>query len=339
LLERLELELDNVRAALGLLLEQSAGDLAARLSGALYRFWYTRGHLSEGRHWLEAALSLLSAEPHTRELIADTAEQPRMRLRAKTLNRAAVLADEQGDYARATADYEVALALFRQLHDAKGIGTVLNNLGGLAHVQGDNTRARQCFEESIALFQEQDDMWAVAMAFTNLGSVAEAQDDYASATSYYEESLALLRTLGDTGASANVLHNLGQVAQAQGDHARARAYFEESLRLFRALGDRRGSAYCLEGLASVEFAQGQPVRAAHFLSAAHSLRAVINAPIPPIEQSRYERLVAAIRAELDGVVFTDAWQLGSELTMEQLATIAYSPADLPNIHDSSVGVR
>jgi tetratricopeptide (TPR) repeat protein len=339
LLERLELELDNVRAALGLMLEQSAGDLAARLSGALYRFWYTRGHLSEGRRWLKAALSLLSTEPHMREPIADTAEQPRVRLRAKTLNRAAVLAEEQGDYARATADYEVALALFRHLHDAKGIGTVLNNLGGLAHVQGDNTRARQCFEESIALFQEQGDIWAVAMAFTNLGSVAEAQDDYASATSYYEESLALLRTLGDTAASANVLHNLGQVAQAQGDHARARAHFEDGLRVFHGLGDRRGSAYCLEGLASVDFVQGQPVQATRFLSAAHRLRAVINAPIPPIEQSRYERLVAAIRAELDGAVFADAWQLGSELTMEQLVAIAYSSAELPTIrYNSSVGV-
>jgi tetratricopeptide (TPR) repeat protein len=144
LLEQLELDLDNVRAALGLMIEQSAGDLAARLSGALYRFWYRRGHLSEGRRWLEAALSLLSTEPHVREPIADNAEQPHMRLRAKTLNRAAVLADEQGDYARATADYEAALALFRQLHDAKGIGTVLNNLGGLVYVQGDNTRARHC---------------------------------------------------------------------------------------------------------------------------------------------------------------------------------------------------
>jgi non-specific serine/threonine protein kinase len=338
LLERLELELDNVRAALSHMLEQGSGDLAARLSGALYRFWYTRGHLGEGRRWLEAALSLLSAEPQVREPIADTAEQPRMRLRAKTLNRAAVLADEQGDYARATADYEAALALFRQQHDAKGIGTVLNNLGGLAHVQGDNTRARQCFEESIALFQEQGDMWAVAMAFTNLGSVAEAQDDSTSATSYYEQSLALLRTLGDTGASANVLHNLGQVAQAQGDYARARAYFEESLELFRALGDRRGSAYCLEGLGGVEFALGQPVRATRLLSVAYSLRMAIKAPIPPVEQPRYDRLIAAIRAAVDEAVFTTTWQEGSELTVEQLAAAAFSSVDIPDVYHSSVSV-
>jgi hypothetical protein len=111
----------------------------------------------------------------------------------------------------------------------------------------------------------------------------------------------------------------------------------ESLALFRVLGDRRGSAYCLEGLAGVEFAQGQPVRAACFLGAAHGLRTAINAPIPPIEQPRYERLLAAIRAELDAAVFTTAWQTDSELTMEQLATIACSSADMPDIHHSSVG--
>ena len=56
-LERLEAEHGNLRAALQWALDQESGETAVRLAGALSRFWYIRGHLSEGRRWLEAALT------------------------------------------------------------------------------------------------------------------------------------------------------------------------------------------------------------------------------------------------------------------------------------------
>src|SRR6516225_7294988 len=64
-LERLEQEHENLRVALQWLLEQAEGvlargdeaEMALRLAGALWRFWLVRGHLSEGRHWLERVLA------------------------------------------------------------------------------------------------------------------------------------------------------------------------------------------------------------------------------------------------------------------------------------------
>jgi predicted ATPase/DNA-binding NarL/FixJ family response regulator len=54
--ERLERDLENIRAALSWLLERHKIEEALRLATALLQFWLLRGYLSEGRHFLEQAL-------------------------------------------------------------------------------------------------------------------------------------------------------------------------------------------------------------------------------------------------------------------------------------------
>ena len=56
-LGRLEIEHDNLRAALRWTLEREEAELALRLGGALGEFWYLSGQVSEGRQWLEQALA------------------------------------------------------------------------------------------------------------------------------------------------------------------------------------------------------------------------------------------------------------------------------------------
>ncbi|MDP9371880.1 MAG: protein kinase, partial [Chloroflexota bacterium] len=49
--DRLEIEHDNLRAALAWTLDRRAADVALRLGAAPWRFWSARGYLAEGRGW------------------------------------------------------------------------------------------------------------------------------------------------------------------------------------------------------------------------------------------------------------------------------------------------
>ena len=57
-LDRLEAEHDNMRAALSWAAERKEVEVALRMGGALWWFWWMRGHNSEGRRWLEEALAM-----------------------------------------------------------------------------------------------------------------------------------------------------------------------------------------------------------------------------------------------------------------------------------------
>lgn len=243
-LERLEAEHDNLRAALEWCqTEQGRTEAGLRLAGSLWRFWWTRGYLSEGRKQLMALLS-------------HPGGQDRTRARANALIGAGVLASTQGDNEVARTLYDESLTIFREADNPGGMALALSGLGNLAYVQGDNANARAHYEQCLAIQQEMGASYGIANSLNSLGNVACSQGDYAAAQSYLEESLAIFREVGNPGGMALALRNLGNVAFAQGDYAAAQSYQKESLAIFRELDDLRGTADSLSNLGNAAYAQG-----------------------------------------------------------------------------------
>jgi predicted ATPase len=60
-MDRLERDLDNLRAALTWSAQGDAAVPGLRLATALLFFWYMRGHLREGRDRLQTALKFAAA--------------------------------------------------------------------------------------------------------------------------------------------------------------------------------------------------------------------------------------------------------------------------------------
>ena len=270
---RLEAEHGNLRAVLSWSRATDATETGLRLAGALWRFWWVRGYLNEGRAWLE-------------DLLARSGEVATA-MRAKALRGAGVLAWVQGNYGRATALFEEALALHRDLGDRRGIATALGNLGAVARYQG----------------------------------------DYRRATTLYEEALARVRDLGDTHGIAIGLSSLGAVAWVQGDHRRATAQLAEALVLSQAVGDKTwNTAICLEVLAGVACAQGQPERATRLCAAAAALRTATGTPLDRFDRTTYDSIVAAAQEALDDDAFAAAWAVGQALPLEQAIAEALGKA-------------
>jgi non-specific serine/threonine protein kinase len=304
-LERLEVEHDNLRAALEWSRESHEAESMLRLTGSLWRFWYVRGYYSEGRGWLEESLRTSSGASPA--------------LRAMVLGGAGYLATYQLDYSAALAFLEKSLALRRQLGDRLGIADSLHGLGRVASRQGDFKRAAALFGEALALFTELRTRDGIAMALNSLGLLAGYQGNYATARSLLQESLAIDRELGDRRGIAFAAGNLGVIALRQGDYAAARVLLKESLAIDRELGDKRGSISELEELGLLAAAQGQAERAARLLGAAEALREATS--VPPSSSERafydYDRHVAVVSAMLGHDHFATAWAHGRAMTLEQ----------------------
>jgi predicted ATPase/class 3 adenylate cyclase/Tfp pilus assembly protein PilF len=261
-------------------------EIGLRTAGALWRFWYVRGYFSEGREQLEAltAKDIARVQPYWQAS------------RAKGLNGAGVLAEQQGDYQAARRLFQQSLALRRELGDKRGVAASLNNLANIAHEEGDLLTSRSLHEESLALKRELGDKRGMGYSLHNMGNVAHRQGDYEAARRMYQESLDLRRELGDKwGVSASLngvavalqalgdyetastlyrkslalkrelgdklgiamsLTNQGTLSQTQGDYETARSLYQESLALKREIGERRGIAYALDGLGNVAIEQG-----------------------------------------------------------------------------------
>jgi non-specific serine/threonine protein kinase len=316
-LHRLEREHDNLRAALRWFQEQGDAHAALRLCVALVPFWDGRGHLSEGRRWLRAAL----AAPQTR-----TAP---VALRTRALLGAGALAEWQGDLDAAEPLLEQCLALARTHDDHQGVAWTTAWLGILAVSRGDVAGGVPHFEESLRLFRDLDDRPGRAFALLDLGIAVAYQGDATRACLLLEESLQLFRALGDTRYVAIANTMLGYTVTHLGDAARAAAFIAEGLAGHWEVGDRTYLTYALVVMAGVLNRRKEPARAVRLLGAAEMLRDTLGGPLASSTLTQHARLAAALRRQLDEAEFEPAWATGRAMSLREAVAEALTAARLP----------
>jgi predicted ATPase/class 3 adenylate cyclase len=307
----LQLEHENLRAALRWAIDGDEGEIGLRIVAALWRFWHLGGHLSEGRRWAHAVLALPSAAGRT---VA----------RARALAAAGGLAYWQNDVPAVRVAYEEAVAISRELGDEASVAEGTYNLAFAYGLVPSKAQSRALFLQSREMFERLGNRLGVADTLWALAMLEGLEGDPQTARRQADESVRQHRELGDAFGLVDALQEQGRAALELGELEVARSSFLETLEGLATLGYRTGVAIALDALAALEMRLGHPVRALRLAGAAEALKEAAGGQVPP--EFAYPDPRPAARTALPEERIASAWAEGRAMSSLDEA-VAYAGAD------------
>jgi len=253
--ERLALEQENVREALGFACDRADGERALLLAGTIWRFWWSRGQVDEASRWYERAFA-----------VGDGASDL---ARARGLFGAAHMAEARGDKARAREEFQRAGELLRRLGETRWLILALAHLAGTFGADPD--RAEQIYGEALELAEASGDIRGAAIVKGNFADGLRLQGEDRRAAKLIEEALEGHRALGDVYGEATCLGSLAIIALGRGDLTGASANLRESLELSLSIRDALTLLWTLALSGAVVLARGDARTAALLCAADEAL--------------------------------------------------------------------
>jgi predicted ATPase/DNA-binding SARP family transcriptional activator len=305
-LDRLEADIDNLRTALDHLIAVGEDSAELALAGSLWRFWYLRGYLTEGRARLEAALSR---------------EADRGLARGKALIGAAVMASNLGDAQAAIERATEGLSLNRALGDRWGAAYSAFMLGNAVEAAGDPPRARALLEESIEAFRELGDDHSALLATRSLANSHEDAGDMQRAEALLSDALRLARATRNPRLEASILGILAGHAFDEGRLGDSLWMLRESLRIHAEQGDHLDSAADLSRAARVLAMTGNPATAVRVLASLSALRQEVGGRRVLIAAITDEAM-ARVRRQLDEASLRAEREAGEAMTIAEALRVA-----------------
>ncbi|MCI0435179.1 MAG: tetratricopeptide repeat protein [Gemmatimonadetes bacterium] len=242
-IERLEIDIDNLRAAFDGFDENDA-EPALRLGAALHRFWLSRGHQREARRRLESCLARPGADRPTAA-------------RALALHALGNVTHELSLFGTARAFVDESLAIFRHLGDERGIANASTALAWINGMIGHHDEAREFANEALAMHRRLGHRRSEALIEHNLGLLDFFTGDIARAREHIERAIGLMRELGDRRGAAYFSIGLGWVHREFGEWSESARRVDEALVVLATLRDTQLTAWGLvhRGILSLEMAE------------------------------------------------------------------------------------
>jgi tetratricopeptide (TPR) repeat protein len=301
-LDRFEREHDNVRAALSRAIGTGAANEGMQLASALWRFWFQRGYLREGRAWLE---QLLRLHP-------DAATGGR----AKAFGALGGLTYWLADADSTQVAYESAARLYRELGDRGAEAEATYNLAFVPVMRRDLNGSRERFEASLALARDTGRADLVARNQLSLGITMREAGDAQAALSLLEEAVTYLRAASDRFQLAWGLGEVATTRHALGQRSAAWKSFLEMLGLFADARVLPGIGASLETGSAFASAEGRHAGALRLTAAAAALRETTGAVAPRMLAPPRDVEGAARRAIGDEAA-ESALAEGSRMTLDE----------------------
>ena len=241
-LDRLEEDLDNLRAALDALTSAGESQQVLRFVGAVWWLWSWRGPVDEGRRRLDAAL------------VADASPTD---ARAAALIGAADMAWDQGDLTAGSTYAEEAREHYAQQPES-WLGVYADFLEGLFHLlRDDSSAAEYWLREAIAGFERVGDRHMARETRRRLAWLMEISGDMDLSTKLHEENLADAIDDGDRLVEATTTSVLSGRAIDASRYDDALSLATTALRVHLELGAQYDATVDLHRFARVLIARGR----------------------------------------------------------------------------------
>ncbi|HUZ52869.1 MAG TPA: tetratricopeptide repeat protein, partial [Streptosporangiaceae bacterium] len=345
--ERVDADLDNVRAAL--VWAETRGDpaLLGRLAAALWPYWHEYLRVTEGRRWLETALaraqglapgqraSLLSGaciltsiqsafqqgEAYGREALAlweQLGDDRGRAVVARQLGWCAMLSAG----ADAVTWYAAAVDAWRRVGNETGLARALSDLGVACFVFGDREAAGPYLDEAEELYRRAQDEPGLARALRDRGLYLLLSGDVAAAVPVLQEAVARLRATGKTIVLGSGMYYLGTALCFAGRLDEAANAYAESLQIHEEIADQGNLALTVLGCAALAHRRGDGLRAARLCGAAQGMRDASRTALPPAVEAVYRREIAVIVAMVGEPAFAASFADGRALTTSEALALA-----------------
>ncbi len=350
--DRLELDLDNFRAARTWFVERGETDSALRLNAYLFLLLAYRGFANEGRAALREALALPGGSPPLRGralhclallayLQADYAAaaeygQHSLALRCEVGDPSELCWTflERGSTACAQADFETAVPMLEEARRTSQLGGTryvsAYSLAMLAYVdvlRGKFAAARAAATEALELSRANAFIAPTSHALATLGEISTVEGDLPAASEALQAALDSASRPGEASLVARPMLALALIATDQRDFLRARELLSDSMRISRRLGNPHRVAQCLERVAVFAARMGS-ADAWRFVEAADGIRLRIDAPLSPLERRLLDERLASNGRDPDAAVWSvdRACDAAFELLNSTTATASHDDA-------------
>jgi DNA-binding SARP family transcriptional activator len=138
---------------------------------------------------------------------------------------------------QALAMAERALAAQRRAGKRNGEGIALGIIGGACRELGRFGEAIEYLQQALAIFRELENQGQEAISLSDLGDTYLGLNQVGDAVTCYHRSLAIRRDISDRHGQAVTLRRLAEASQRSGDTGQAAGFLTEALSLYEELGD------------------------------------------------------------------------------------------------------
>ena len=366
--DRLDAELENLRLALALAVQEGEIELGLRLAGALGWFFINRSHVQEGLVWFEGVLAAdtgASAAARAKVLCLaveavgafNDCQQAQVYCAealalARTVDNRVSIAwalshqgyyVERHDIAQAAVFLDESIMMFREIADPMGLNHALRRRAIIALNQSDFERAWVLAQEALTGARDADDQNGIAYSLRILGRIVWIhQQDILLAKHYFEASLVSFK---EARNPSGVAHSLGFTAILEmllGNDQSAQMLYAQELEMVQELA-LFGTVHlniCAVGLADIARRVDQHMRAATLLGIAEKGVDILplNSPVVKLYECNFD----LVRTQLRSRTFAEAWEVGKAMTQVQALEYALESAistPAPNAIEPDAGDR